>query len=746
MDLWLHRAAANRGSSAIQNNCHFSIGAYLDSDESFPLVGALQEVRVYSNALPATDISKLFEASQHDFGIQSRPPSGPIAMLSWGPYTRFARPGEIEISYGTTNKQASIVDLITESGVRRVIASTTKTNEHKVTIADLTRNRELQYQIRDKDSNDAGSSESFALDTHFDWTADNASGVTKPDQNPFNELISLSPNPRGIAIVVGIEQADFARRLAQDSLYSVILLEEDQEKATEIRTAWASDSATVYGRKLCVVDIPIRQLPAASAAIVVAKKETDLTRRLLRPGGVLSDGDSVSWKRPDIKGSGEWSHMYGTADNSAFGGEELSDASDREQLITQWIGRPGPRYKTDRQNRKPSPLAVGGRLFLQGQQRMIALDSFSGSVLWSVESPTVMRWNIPRDSANWCADKDRLYVAAEGEAWVINGRDGQIQKRIPLPKTKQRNEQPYHWGYIARYDESLLGTSVQADAIHTKWWGSSQWFDTTGGGDTHAVAGEQLFSVNPETGDLNWTYDGLVLHPTITVMDGKVYFVQDKTPAHLDSKSRRISIDAGLTLELVCLEVSNGEEVWRKPMASFKGHVASLYVAGGGKESLRSIIMVASESTASEFLVKAFDPSSGETKWNQTIVWEANHHGKHISRPAIQGDLIYIRPEVLDLADGKTLHRGFPSGHGCSSYTASTNGIFSRLGETTWWDARTQKVNRFDRIRTDCWISVIPAQGMLLSAEGGGGCSCGSWLETSLSFLPRSVDEALPSK
>jgi len=100
----------------------------------------------------------------------------------------------------------------------------------------------------------------------------------------------------------------------------------------------------------------------------------------------------------------------------------------------------------------------------------------------------------------------------------------------------------------------------------------------------------------------------------------------------------------------------------------------------------------------------------------------------------------------MNLADGTTIRRGFPGGHGCSSYTLSTNGIFSRLGETTWWDVRHDKVNRFKRIRTDCWISVVPAQGMLLSAEGGGGCSCGSWLETSLGFLPRSVDEALPEK
>ncbi|MFT4559734.1 MAG: hypothetical protein ACI92S_005127, partial [Planctomycetaceae bacterium] len=26
--------------------------------------------------------------------------------------------------------------------------------------------------------------------------------------------------------------------------------------------------------------------------------------------------------------------------------------------------------------------------------------------------------------------------------------------------------------------------------------------------------------------------------------------------------------------------------------------------------------------------------------------------------------------------------------------------------------------------------------GMLLAPEGGGGCSCGSWMETSIGFMP----------
>jgi hypothetical protein len=327
----------------------------------------------------------------------------------------------------------------------------------------------------------------------------------------------------------------------------------------------------------------------------------------------------------------------------------------------------------------------------------------------------------------------------------MDGRTGGVVRQFELP-TEAKSPSDLGWGFIGRYKDQLLGTVVAAPAIYNKWWGPTQWFDSTGGDDTHVVAGDTLFSMDHQTGELQWRYDGLILHPTITVMDDQIYFVEDKTPDHLKADTRRISLDAGQQHELVCLEAATGTTNWRRPLASFAGHIASLYLAGGGEKELRCLVLVASEATKNEFSVQTLDPQTGQPLWNRTVAWEANHHGKHISRPAIQGELVYLRPEVLNLADGTTIHRGFPNGHGCSSYTLSTNGLFSRLGETTWWDVRHDKVNRFSRIRTDCWISVVPAEGMLLSAEGGGGCSCGSWLETSLGFLPRSVDEDYPEE
>ena len=738
------------GPISYSDKCFFTLGCYRDANENYPMLGALQELRIYGKAISASDVSRLFAASANEFEVtlgaskktqtaQKPVDRLPENFLEWGPYTRFIKPGRIEVSYGTAEPVPSVLDIVSESGVRRVESQVAK-KIHRVEVKDIPFKKQFQFQVLKGRSQKAERTEMFLVDTHFDWSEARPVQALEPW---VKDLILAAPNPRGIVLVEGVKLKEKAKTLALQSDFHVVLAEADEAKAKEVREDWYRDSSVVYGRKLSVVHRRVDELPSAFAAAVISQNtKAGIVKRMVRPsGGILHDGQSVVWNRGKLNGAGTWSHMYGNADNSAFGGEELSDVSDRSQLTTQWIGRPGPRYQTDRQNRKPSPLAAGGRIFLQGQQRMIALDNYSGTVLWSVESPTVMRWNVPHDCSNWCADAKGVYVAAGHQAWFVDGRTGEIAKQFEIPTDATGKK---HWGYIARHKESLLGSVVQASAIYTRWWGASQWFDSTGGKDTHVVAGERLFSMNATTGELNWKYDGLVLHPTITIMDDRVYFLESKTESHLNSTTRRLSLDNGQIHELVCLECESGKLLWRKPVKPFAGHLSSLYLAGGGAKQIRSLLLVGSEATQKVFTVQAFDPSSGASRWDREIAWEANHHGKHISRPAIQGDLVYLRPEVLNLETGETIHRGFPGGHGCSSYTASTNGIFTRLGETTWWDARTQKVNRFKRIRTDCWLSVIPAQGMLISAEGGGGCSCGSWLETSLGFLPRNVDQELP--
>src|SRR5262249_43467507 len=131
-----------------------------------------------------------------------------------------------------------------------------------------------------------------------------------------------------------------------------------------------------------------------------------------------------------------------------------------------------------------------------------------------------------------------------------------------------------------------------------------------------------------------------------------------------------------------------------------------------------------------------FAAKDGKPLWDKTLKWESDHHGKHLSRPAVVGGRIIQRPYVLDLASGKVQYSAFPRGHGCGSYCATEEALIFRGGDVVFWDLERNKETRWPRLRPDCWISTIPASGLLLSPEGGGGCSCDHWLEMSVGFLP----------
>ncbi|MCH8044319.1 MAG: hypothetical protein IID44_11435 [Planctomycetes bacterium] len=73
----------------------------------------------------------------------------------------------------------------------------------------------------------------------------------------------------------------------------------------------------------------------------------------------------------------------------------------------------------------------------------------------------------------------------------------------------------------------------------------------------------------------------------------------------------------------------------------------------------------------------------------------------------------------------------------CGTYAAAKNVFISRLGNLGVWSPASGKTSTWARLRSDCWLSTIPASGMILSPEGGGGCSCGGWFETSIVFAPQ---------
>ncbi len=71
-------------------------------------------------------------------------------------------------------------------------------------------------------------------------------------------------------------------------------------------------------------------------------------------------------------------------------------------------------------------------LFVQGLQRVIAVDAFNGTILWGLEIPALERFNMPRDCSNWCADDEYVYIAAKDKCWQIDAATGDVVAFHPV--------------------------------------------------------------------------------------------------------------------------------------------------------------------------------------------------------------------------------------------------------------------------------------------------------------------------
>jgi len=729
----------------------------------------LRSVSLWERALDPQEVAARHAALENAF------PSAPQAQaelpriqLTRGPMLEFVDSGVAQVTW-ELERAATCSLVLQEAGQDPRVLQSKRGREHRLRVEGLRAHTLYTYFIQTTE----GVTETFECDTHFDYSV--GVGWEGSPLGPPSELaaqfLEESGLTRGVALVLGCGDGSLAAGLVAGSEASVIVITGDEERARELRARLLPTGD--HGRRVSVLVLPgegTLSLPRAFANLVVidpdrrAEAGVLLARGALQslrpfggvaylpasgiPGGrrALRAVDGVQptatgiagWTRHErgaLKGAGVWTHMYGTPDNSAFGGEELAGATSVNDLQVQWVGRPGPRYQSDRQNRKPSPLSVNGRLFLQGLLRVIAIDAFNGSILWARELPELRRFNIPRSSSNWCADDNSLYLAMGSRVVRLDAASGKRLAEYELEPPRQvddAGDAAWEWGYLASTPRGLLGSAVRQGGHHTRWWGSDSWYDAKEGDDAAKVVANSLFLLRPDTGRIRWRYErGLILQATITQSGERVWFVENRNPEVLALKRGRVH-EAGLwaDLHLVCLDLGTGKVRWDVPARPMPGTVAFYLAHSEGR-----LVMVSSD--AGNFAVYTLDGESGEALWHKKFAWEADHHGKHLSRPLIVGGEIFIRPLVLTLATGDELAKPFPEGHQCGTYTASSSALFLRAGELCVWDREAGGATRWNRLRPDCWISTIPASGMLLAPEGGGGCSCGSWIEASMGFLPR---------
>ncbi|MEE8452884.1 MAG: PQQ-binding-like beta-propeller repeat protein [Thermoguttaceae bacterium] len=738
--LWQHEVAGRAYGLAVAGGRLF-----VSTDE-----GAIYAFEPRADRNTVRDSSQSMLARSPATGSGSGLPSLPVAgdransesptvldpiSLKIGPYLQFTGPDSAIVRWETDEPSPTVLEYAAHGRPKRIEDPAAKTR-HEVTLAPLRRGMVYRYTISATVDDETHATRAFECDTFFNYSEASTSDHTEPAEAKTAEHILSSCGVRqGICLVLGSGDGRLAYELARQSRLRVIGLESDAARVASARRMLKS--AGIYGARVAVHQVDsLETIPFVDGfANLVVSMQGDTAAeasRLAQPdNGVTATLTGNQWvctTRPALDGAGVWSHLYGLPDNSAYGGESLQGARGVDEMAVRWLGRPGPRAQADRNGRKPSPLAIGGRLFMQGLNRIIAIDAYNGTILWSLEIPDFERFNMPRDCSNWCADEDHLFAVVKDRCWQIDTGTGQVvatHHRQPGPIA----DSDYEWGYVARSGELLLGSTVKSGSSYTDFFGGTGWYDKKNADFTNKVCSERLFAIDKSSGDSRWSYlGGPIINPTITMTDDRVYFVECRNKATMAQQTRRLGgAEFWQDQFLVALDTATGKKVWETPIDTADGTVVFYMAYGDGK-----LVLVSSDQ---KYHVYARDAENGSPLWETHFDWPSDNHGHHMSRPAIAHGNVYVRPKVIDLATGRIHETPMPDG-GCGTYAIADGAITFRASNITMWNPEQNRKTSWSRLRPGCWLSTIPACGMLLSPEAGGGCSCGKWMETSLGFAP----------
>ena len=762
------RSDEQSGRIIYPEKARYVIGAYHDDDELFRLRGNLLEVRWYDRALPEPAVRKHFEARQNLFPGQVR--------LALGPYLRFTAPGTAEVAWRTTAPMPTSFEF--DLGDKTVpLGSAKPAMNHRVELTGLGRNTVYRYRIILGKGKKASKTEWYECDTMFNYSA-----LALPEGPPpyaedeltavyvatAQRILADTGITKGYAVVLGSGHGRLAYELANRSDFYVVGVDTDAARVAAARERF--QQAGAYGPRLTVRHVPsYSELPFSNyfANLIVSDRvltegrcvgDAKEVHRVLRPSGgvvylgskrlerddldawfagsslgrTISETDQGCWVRAyrkPLDGVGEWSHQYGSPDNSAQSGDTLLGASGTDELEALWVGRPGPRAMVDRNPRGPAPLYMNGRLFTQGLHRIIAQDAYNGAIFWSLEIPHLERFNMPRDSANWCADDDFVYTVVRDACWRLDAQTGDLARVYGVaPKT-------HDWGYVAQAGSLVYGSAVKRDTPYTNFWGKNDagWYDSPTGPVTNKVCSDALFALAKDSGDAKWAYsDGVIINPTITMAEGRVFFVECRHPAVKASASGRVGL-AELWSDqfLVALDAVSGEKVWEKAIDTTDGTVIFYMIHANDR------LIIATSDT--QYNLHAFDDESGEPLWDASHGWTGVDHSGHMQHPCVVGNTVYLEPCGYDIASGERVTDAVGRHGGCATYAGTENALIFRGPDRrmSMWNVDTAQTTNWTRLRPACWLSTIAGGGMVLSPEGGGGCSCGNWMETSLAFARR---------
>ncbi len=596
---------------------------------------------------------------------------------------------------------------------------------------------------------------------------------------------------KGFCIVLGNDKGQLAYELAKRSELIIFGVDADEKKVAAARRELLATG--LYGPRITVDHLDLAVMPYSSycANLIVSDSAepvgapSDVARHLKPIGGKFcfkttpktdawlaetklseekakitnADGWSIL-TRATLPGASSWSHQYGNAANTS----STDDRRIKGGLSVLWYGDPGPGQVVNRHDGAVGPLSTNGRLFVQGEDSVLAYDAYNGQFLWETKNPGAMRIGVynAREPGNMAASDDYLFMLMEEDCIQFDAATGKVVRILTIPGAGTKKD--LQWGYIAYHDGLLYGTETER---------VEKAAEVARRGKSGSISTDKIFAFDVKTGALKWTHQGKhISHVSIAIGDGRLFFIdasltpeqralmlaQDKTDlAKLTGKERELAEDRVKNNDLrmaVALDAVTGQQQWAKPVDVTD---CSEIGIGGGALTLmyHNGHLVLGGANANGHYWEQF--LSGEFKRRRLVVLDANKGDKlwakdanYRHRPVVIDNEIIAEPWSYDLYTGAQKTRKHPitgeesawmfarPGHHCGAISATPNMMFFRSKFTAFYDRDSDSgTEHFAGHRLGCWINTIPANGLVMIPEASAGCVCLFSIASTVVFEPR---------
>lgn len=471
-----------------------------------------------------------------------------------------------------------------------------------------------------------------------------------------------------------------------------------------------------------------------------------------------------------LPGSAEWTHQNGDVANTRKSNDQLV----KLPLGILWFGGTSHMDVLPRHGHGPPQQVIGGRLFIQGIDKLSARDVYTGRLLWQREfddlgtfdvfydhtyaetplDPSYNQVHIPGANArgtNYVVTRDRVYMLEGAMCHILDPASGESVGEIHLPQDDP--DDPREWSYLGVYDDVLvggLGFARYRDRLALSFDDEDSGLKSSKAGfgskSLDRAGSLALVGFDRISGEELWRIDARhsFWNNGIVAGNGRLYAL-DRNPSPVEAKLRRRGKQNPDDYRIVCIDARTGATLWERDdeiFGTWLGYSADhdLLLQAGAAASDRLTV----ETDRGMTVYRGEDGSVAWTRpdlkysgpcilHNELIITNANSYRESAGAFYLQTGEPYL---ITNPLTGEQEHWKLKRAYGCNTILASENMLTFRSGAAGFYDLATHSgTGNFGGFKSGCTANLIAADGVLNAPDYTRTCSCSYQNQTSLAMI-----------